>query len=137
MKDELHIRTLTARFFDGATTHEEEELLYRYYQTGTVPDDLAVYRTLFMGFAALAARPSHRPSLRPLIAAAAVIGAIFTASILFSIHWQHDNYVAYIYGKKTTDKAVVMAEISRTARQMTAINGTDEVELQLREMFTQ
>lgn len=152
MTDELKIRTLTERFFDGETTHEEEQALYEYYQTGDVPEDLMDFRTMFMDMAAMeaeirAAEEHHTEGVAegkrslfsrlpyPFVAAASIACLLAIGTTLYYHHVQQDEYVAYIYGKKVTDKEVVMAELARTARSMTATNNTDNVEQQLREIF--
>ena len=55
MKDITEILTLINRFFEGDTTLEEERWLYDYFrQTTNLPEDLAEYREVFMGFGELA-----------------------------------------------------------------------------------
>ena len=48
---------------------------------------------------------------------------------------RHEDYVAYIYGERTTDRAVVMAEMQKTMTAM-ATDGSDSVEEQLKSMFS-
>ena len=53
MRNDLKIRTLTERFFDGETSLAEEQELYRLYREGDVPEDLLQYKELFGGFEGL------------------------------------------------------------------------------------
>ena len=46
MRNDLKIRTLTERFFDGETSLAEEQELYRLYREGDVPEDLLQYKEL-------------------------------------------------------------------------------------------
>ena len=50
MRNDLRIRTLTERFFDGETSLAEEQELYRLFREGDVPEDLKQYKELFAGF---------------------------------------------------------------------------------------
>ena len=47
-----------------------------------------------------------------------------------------EELVAYIYGKRTTDPAVVIGEMQHTMAAMTAEGGADVVEQQLKTMFS-
>lgn len=147
MKDELKIRTLTERFFEGETTLEDERELYACYQAGEVPEDLLPYREMFMDFDAMEATPAAAQAI-PVArkakrwhhiigwSAAACLATItiIGAHRLFS--QQNDEYVAVIYGKKCTDKAIVMAEVRRAVNGM-AENASmeDDIAQQLNEMF--
>lgn len=45
---------LVERFFDGATSADEERRLYRFFASGDVPPELERYTELMLGFAAVA-----------------------------------------------------------------------------------
>src|SRR3712207_5509543 len=47
------IHRLTERFFDGETTRDEEQRLYRYFQGSDISDDLLPMREIFLAFSAL------------------------------------------------------------------------------------
>ena len=54
MKDNTEILTLINRFFEGDTTLEEEHWLYDYFhQTPNLPEEIAQYREVFLGFGEL------------------------------------------------------------------------------------
>lgn len=154
MKTPNDIRTLTERFFQGETTLEEERLLYQLYQRDDVPQDLQACRQMFLDMAALdsssfadsepaeAKEPAaeviplrhHKISRRWLIAASVAL-VIGFGSLLLLQRSQQEECVAYIYGEKTTELAVVMEELERSASMLTADCETDAVESQLNEMF--
>ena len=140
MRAKHDIRTLTNRFFQGETTLGEERLLYQLYRRNDVPQDLLPYRDIFLDMAAmeLAAKTiplqKHRFSRRWLMAASVVL-ALGLGSILLFQRSQQDECVAYIYGKKTTDPAVVMGELERSIISMKADEQQDNVESLLNEMF--
>jgi hypothetical protein len=144
MSDILRIRTLTDRFFDGKTTVEEEHELYDYYRREqALPADLAQLRQLFLDFAAVQfsdeqaeqQAPIPRRWLRWAVAAcAALLIAAGTAVWLNNGRQGEEECVAYIYGKRTTDRDVVISEMQKTMAVVTD-DGTDEVEEQLKMMF--
>lgn len=145
MSDILRIRTLTDRFFDGKTTVEEEQELYDYYRREqALTADLAQLRQLFLDFAAVqfadepAAEqqaPTPRRWLRWAVAACAVLLiAAGTAVWLNNGRQGEEECVAYIYGKRTTDRDVVLSEMQKTMAVVTD-DGSDEVEEQLKMMF--
>ena len=144
MSDILRIRTLTDRFFDGKTTVEEEQELYDYYRREqALPSDLVQLRQLFLDFAAVQfsdeqaeqQAPIPRRWLRWAVAAcAALLIAAGTAVWLNNGRQGEEECVAYIYGKRSTDRDVVLSEMQRTMAVVTD-DGSDEVEEQLKMMF--
>ena len=138
MDNLLKIRTLTERFFEGETTLAEEQQLYRYYSQppSALPDDLAPYRELFLDLAAVgAATKPASPRRWRTWAAAAVALLIAAGGTALWLGNRSSDYVAYIYGKRTTDRTVVMAEMQKTMTAM-ATDGSDSVEEQLKSMFS-
>ena len=144
MSDILRIRTLTDRFFDGKTTVEEEQELYDYYRREqALPSDLVQLRQLFLDFAAVKfsdeqaeqQAPIPRRWLRWAVAAcAALLIAAGTAVWLNNGRQGEEECVAYIYGKRTTDRDVVLSEMQKTMAAVTD-DGSDVVEEQLKMMF--
>lgn len=140
MNNKHDIRKLTERFFNGETTIEEERLLYRLYQGDDVPQDLQAYREMMLDLAAIDQPQAkvislwHRPVLRWLAAAAVTLAIIWGGFTLFKSGGE-DECVAYIYGHRVTDRAVVMNELSQTAMSMADSRGDDDVARQLDEMF--
>ena len=165
MNNELNIRTLLDRFFLGDTTLAEEQQLYDYFRQTPVPQlprDLAPLRDLFLDLQAVryAATPSQprlqpsplqpsQPRLQPSqprhrrrwLAAAALALLLAAGALTLFRPTQADadsgeELVAYIYGKRTTDPAVVIGEMQHTMAAMTAEGGADVVEQQLKTMFS-
>ena len=156
MNNLLRIRTLTEKFFDGGTTPEEEQELYDFYRQDDIPEDLRPNQELFKDLAALATlAPSNRvgagsvpartlaPHRRWWIAAAAAFAAVLivgggmiwrAGTESAPTRWDEDECVAYIYGKRVTDRDVVLNEMQNTMTAMTA-DGSDVVEEQLKAMF--
>ena len=144
MNNELKIRTLVERFFDGETTLGEEHELYNYFsqEPAALPEDLRPPREMFLvfdavqSFAVVQQQTGQRERRWITWAAAAVaallIGGAATLSILKA--QADDEYVAYIYGERVTDREVVLSEMHKT---MAAISndGSDIVEEQLKSMF--
>ncbi len=144
MSDILRIRTLTDRFFDGKTTVEEEQELYDYYRREqALPSDLVQLRQLFLDFAAVQfsdeqaeqQAPTPRRWLRWAVAACAALLIAAGAAVWLNNGRQgEEECVAYIYGKRTTDRDVVLSEMQKTMAVVTD-DGSDEVEEQLKMMF--
>lgn len=53
MNNSKKIRKLIQRFFDGETTLAEERLLYDFFASDNVPNELAEYKEMFAGYAAI------------------------------------------------------------------------------------
>ena len=144
MSDILRIRTLTDRFFDGMTTLEEEQELYDFYRREqALPSDLVPLRQLFLDLAAVQfsdeqaklQTPPPRRWLRWAVAAcAALLITAGTAVWLNNGRQSKEEFVAYIYGERTTERDVVLGEMQKTMAAVTD-DGSDEVEEQLKMMF--
>lgn len=52
-EDIKRIEQLIERFFDGATTLAEEDRLYRFFASDSVPEELEQYREMFLDFGAM------------------------------------------------------------------------------------
>lgn len=160
MTNELKIRTLLERFFDGETTLEEEQLLYAFFQQTAeeqLAEDLRPLRGMFLdlqelggkGDTEVATMSQHRGTgdLRRgaghrwgwRVAAALLVLVAGGAWLLFGRSEQpaegDDEVVAFVYGQRTTDPAVVLSEMQHT---MTALSADDsnDVEQQLKTMFS-
>jgi hypothetical protein len=160
MTNELKIRTLLERFFDGETTLEEEQLLYAFFQQTAeeqLAEDLRPLRGMFLDLRELGAKgdtevatmsqhrgtrgqrrgAGHRWGWR--VAAALLVLVAGGAWLLFGRSGQpaegDDEVVAFVYGQRTTDPAVVLSEMQHT---MTALSADDsnDVEQQLKTMFS-
>ena len=146
----LKIRTLLDRFFDGETTVSEEQELYAFFREAVdLPDDLASLRPMFLAYdaaqsVALSTQPAKRPAPRRrwlpwAVAAAVAVLLMGGAMLLFHrsqqpVSDEDEELIAYIYGQRTTDPAVVLAEMNATMVAMQG-DGSDVVEEQLKAMF--
>lgn len=136
MRNELKIRTLTERFFDGETSLAEEQELYRLFREGDVPEDLLQYREMFIGFEDIRL-PQQKASRRKwgrVIGIAASIAVLLAVGTTLLTRTGNDECVAYIYGEKCTDKAVVMQQMQATLDDMGDISTVDE---QMRDFFSE
>ena len=133
MNNELKIRTLVERFFDGETTLGEEHELYNYFsqEPAALPEDLRPLREMFLGFdavqsVAVVQQQTGQRGRRWITWGAATLSILKAQA--------DDEYVAYIYGERVTDREVVLSEMHKT---MAAISndGSDIVEEQLKSMF--
>lgn len=83
------------------------------------------------------ARMTVRRKLIAVLAAACLI----TAVSMVTIHWlqqeRQEDYVAYVYGKKYTDKTIVIQEMKRTMGEITEDIPQDVIENQLNELFSE
>ena len=147
MNNELNIRTLTDRFFAAETTLDEEQKLYAYYRqpAESLPEDLRQLRPMFLDLAAVAApapvaeaKPPRTGRWRWAAAAVAVVVLAGGALLYQSRHEQTvsdgGELVGIVYGQRTTDPAVVLAEMQKTMTAMHA-DGGDVVERELKAMF--
>lgn len=127
---------LTERFFNGQTSIEEEQELYQMFQQADLPADLLSLRPLFAGFRDIQLNQRQTPRIRwiRLFAVAASIAVVLTATITIMGHDDPDECVTYIYGKKCTDKAIVMHHMKSDLSEMSEFNTVDEL---MRDMFSE
>ncbi len=136
MRNDLKIRTLVERFFDGETSLAEEQELYSLFREGNVPEDLLQYRELFAGFEDIRL-PQQKPTRRKwgwIASIAASIVVLIAAGTILLTRTDRDECVAYIYGEKCTDEAVVMQQMEATLNDMGSIPTVDE---QMRDFFSE
>lgn len=138
MDNILRIRTLAERFMAGETTISEEQELAESFRTADLPPDLQPLRELLLGLQAVRLPASkensvHKGKRHWWTAIAATAAVLIIAGGLL---WQsgQNECVAYIYGKRCTDRATVMHELHQNISEMTYQEDTD-VERQLHEMF--
>ena len=156
MTDRLYIQVALERFMDGSATEQEEQMLAEFFATATdIPEEWKAYAVLFRGFQR--ERGTRLPdskkvvtvSMKPkgkrwmAVAAVAVLLIAVSSTLLLTRNRTFspqsfgatEEYVAYIYGQRTTDRDVVLGEMKRTMA-VVAYNGSDVVEEQLKAMFS-
>ena len=82
------------------------------------------------------ARKTVRNRLIALMAAACIIVGISMAAVHFAKLDADEECVAYVYGKKTTDRKTVMAEMTRSMGEIAEDNPQDNIEQQLNDFFS-
>ena len=136
MRNDLKIRTLTERFFDGETSLAEEQELYGLYREGDVPEDLLQYKELFGGFEdiRLPQQKTSSHKWRWVIGIAASIAILLAVGTTVHTRNSKDECVAYIYGEKCTDKTIVMQHMQSALDEMEDVSTIDE---QMRDFFSE
>lgn len=146
MNNELKIRTLTDRFFAAETTLDEEQELYAFYRqpAEALPEDLRSLRPMFLDLAAAAApvpvvavKRQHAGRWQWVAAAVTVVmlaGGILLYQQRHEQAANGDELVGIVYGHRTTDPTVVLAEMQKTMSAMHG-NGCDEMDEELKAMF--
>ena len=87
MRNDLKIRTLTERFFEGETSLAEEQELYRLFREVDVPEDLQPYKEMFAGFEDISL-PQQKPSRRRW---GKVIGIAASVAVLRGEMYRQDH----------------------------------------------
>lgn len=144
-------RRLTAMFMNGDTSLKQESLLYKYYSSDDVVDDLQEYKTMFilLSDAAGEAEP-HTLRVRPIplwLGIAASLALILTIAVTFilpSRETSSSDCFAEVYagsyvvrnGKRITDPTEIEQQIRLAERYIieqdrmidACINSYDDVE---------
>lgn len=132
--DKTYWLRLAERYFEAETTSDEEAAL-RLYVTGNDDPDFDELRAV-MGYSAVARRlaeprkPAFR--LRRIVAAAAVV--LLLIGVAVPLLAPGDEYVAYVGGKRITDKEKVMQLMQNDMQSMTATDD-DVIEQQMQDML--
>ena len=152
----LRIRTLADRFLAAETSLQEEKELTELCRNGDLPADLLPVREMLLALESMALTDEERAAAaeeqpsggqqghvkvmtpvargRRWLAAAAAVVVLLAAGAFALWHQQQDECVAYIYGKRCTDRTVVMREMRQNMTDMAESDA--DVEAQLNEMFS-
>ena len=76
-----------------------------------------------------------RQTIRRRLAAAVVAALVAGGAAILLTQLGDDECVAYIYGKRVTDRTVVLKEMQQTMSVLSQEDGDDAVETQLKNMF--
>lgn len=152
----LRIRTLADRFLAAETSLQEERELTELCRNGDLPADLLPVREMLLALESMALTDEERAAAaeeqpsggqqghvkvmtpvargRRWLAAAAAVVVLLAAGAFALWQRQQDECVAYIYGKRCTDRTVVMREMRQNMTDMAESDA--DVEAQLNEMFS-
>ncbi|MDR1172460.1 MAG: hypothetical protein LBL24_08415 [Bacteroidales bacterium] len=123
--NEQKVHELLRRYFDGATSLDEERELQRYFAGEDIPGSLEAYRPMFTFFAEeRAVKPAVQKSAARTVrlSRAIVAGIAASVAILFLVSLpktQPDKYAYYVDGQRVYDKAAAM-ELAGDRLQMLA-----------------
>ena len=112
--NEQKIHELLQRYFDGATSLNEERELQGYFSGKEIPDSLMAYRPMFTFFAEERAvePPAQKPAARTIrFNWAYVTGIAASIAILFLVGLpkvQHDKYVYYVDGQRVYNETAAL-----------------------------
>ncbi len=124
--DEQKIQDLLQRYFDGATSLEEERKLQQFFSREEIPGELKKYQPLFAFFTEEKAiePPQHKPKGKTIrIPWLIVTGIAASIAILFLVtvpKSQQEEFKYYVDGKRVYDEAAAM-ETAETKLQMMAM----------------
>jgi len=113
--NEQKINELLQRYFDGATTLDEERDLQRYFAQSDVHESLKVYRPMFAFFAEERAvqPPAQNHAARKIrIGLSMITGIAASIAILFMVgipKTTSDDYVYYVNGQRVFDESAALA----------------------------
>lgn len=141
--NETKARQLVDRYFEGATTLQEEQKLYAFFTSEHISAELKPLRQMFLDMYQLqGCEPApqakvvslkSRSRWRHIAIAAAVVA---TAGIVTAV-WLRpaDDCEMVAYGQRLTDREAVMHEVERTLTD--AQSATPDVGSELRDAFGQ
>ena len=125
--NEQKIQELLLKYFDGATSLDEERDLQRYFAQGDMPDSLKTYRPLFDFFAEErdVQPPAQKPEARRIRMNLSIItGIAASIAILFMVgmpKMKTDDYVYYVNGQRVYDQTAAM-ELAENKLQLLAVS---------------
>ena len=112
--NEQKVQDLLRRYFDGATSIDEERELQQYFSEENIPDSLKAYRPMFAFFAVeRAVEPPVRQSARTIRLNWTAVGVAASIAILFLVGWPktpetHEQYAYYVDGQRVYNEMAAM-----------------------------
>ena len=112
--NEQKIHELLRRYFDGATSLDEERQLQRFFTGDDIPDSLKAYRPMFAFFAGERAvmPPKPKAVTRNIRLNLSILtGIAASIAILFLVvlpEKQTDQYVYYVDGQRVYDESAAI-----------------------------
>ncbi|MFA4046340.1 hypothetical protein HPS54_05835 [Prevotella sp. PCHR] len=145
--NDMMIRTLIEKFFDGATSIAEEQALYEYFGSDNVSAEFVQYRELFCSFRSTGI-PDTDTSVRkkPLMARTgrAVVGVMAAAVAAFGFFLikdiSHERHLTRIYGgsyiivngERIDDLSEIKGDIEKTLCTASAIERRADMDATIR-----
>ena len=124
--NEQKIHELLQRYFDGATSLEEERALQRYFAGSDMPDSLKAYRPMFAFFAEERAvePPKQKAVIRNIRLNLSIItGIAASIAILFLVgvpKMKSDDYIYYVDGQRIYDQTAAIASAENKLQLLAA-----------------
>jgi hypothetical protein len=131
--DKTYWKALEKRYFEGVTTESEERLLRQFLTTKEAQSEDFEELRAVMGYLAMG-KVEHKKKVIPLWRRPALVkwSAAACFVLLAGIGVYHlmprTTYVAYIDGRRTTDKAEVLAQMHGVMADINADSPTSEME---------
>ena len=113
--NEQNVHELLRRYFDGATSLDEERVLQRYFAEGDIPDSMKMYNSMFTFFAEERAveQPIYKAKIRSIrLSLSVIIGIAASIAILFLVgipKQRSDEYTYYVNGQRIYNEAAAIA----------------------------
>ena len=124
--NEQKIHELLQRYFDGATSLDEERELQRYFAGENIPGSLMAYQPMFAFFAEERAvhPPAQKPAARTIrLNWTIATGIAASIAILFLVSLpkvQHDQYAFYVDGQRVYDESAALGSAEIKLQMMAA-----------------
>ena len=123
--NEQKIDELLQRYFNGATSLEEERDLQRYFAGSDIPESLKVYRPLFVFFAEeRAIEPPVHKTRNIRLPLYIITGIAASIAILFMVgvpKMQTDDYIYLVNGQRVYDQTAAL-EKAENKLQLLAVS---------------
>lgn len=131
--DKTYWKALEKRYFEGVTTESEERLLRQFLTTKEAQSEDFEELRAVMGYLAMG-KVEHKKKVIPLWRRPALVkwsaAACFVLLAGIGVYhlMPHTTYVAYIDGRRTTNKMEVIAQMHGVMANINADSPTSEME---------
>jgi hypothetical protein len=125
--NEQKVQEMLQRYFDGATSIDEERDLQRYFAESDLPEPLKAYRPMFAFFAEeRAVKPPKRENRRIRLNLSVITGIAASIAILFTVGLPkmksgNDDYVYYVNGQRIYNETAAL-ELAENKLQLLAVS---------------
>jgi hypothetical protein len=130
-----NIEMLIEKYFEGFTSLKEEQQLRKYFQRKKIPEHLKTYKPVFMFFDSEIKQKYHVRHFvlnyknQLITAVAACLILFWGIAIFFDTDTLSEKSIAYINGKKFTDRELIRAETLESLSNI-SVNNTDVYAIQ-------